>query len=245
MQTSRFFTLALALTLSAGVSPRARAQEVSAAPDAASKSENAQQALVYEAAQRANDGKPDEALQSVDEAIAGYEARYGESKERIYAARTLVETLLYMADAGKSGGNATAVEPEFGYAYYFRGYVLIELGRTREALAPLQRAVELSPWNSQFLSEIGNYFQSAKNWPEALANYKKAESASEFSPDDLKQAELGRALRGQGFVLIEQGRYDEAEALYMRCLKLDETDEIATRELAYAREQRAARRKNR
>jgi tetratricopeptide (TPR) repeat protein len=84
--------------------------------------------------------------------------------------------------------------------------------------------------------ELGAVMQQEKNWPEALAAYTEAESAAELSYDkDSKQINtpLTRALRGQGYVLIETGKLDEAEQRYQRCLQLDPDDEGAKRELNY------------
>ncbi len=48
-----------------------------------------------------------------------------------------------------------------------------------------------------------------------------------------KTAMLTRAWRGKGFVLTEQGKLDESEALYRKCLALDADDGGAKRELEY------------
>jgi Flp pilus assembly protein TadD len=45
-------------------------------------------------------------------------------------------------------------------------------------------------------------------------------------------------MRGMGFVLIERGGLDEAEALFRDCLKLNPDDDHAKKELAYITEQR-------
>lgn len=235
----RRFTLSLFVTLMllAGVLPSARGEQA-AAPTSEEKS-NAEQTLVDEAARLAGEGKPSEALQVAEKAIAGYEARYGDSEKKIYSARTPPEAMLYMFKAVNADKDSIAVEPEYGYAWYLKAYVLTDLGRTQEALASLNKALALSPSNSQFLSELGNLQKVAKDWPNALATFEKAEDASTVSPDEMKTIDLGRALRGQGFVLSELGRFDEAEAIFKHCLELDKDDTMAASELVYIEQQRA------
>jgi Flp pilus assembly protein TadD len=53
-----------------------------------------------------------------------------------------------------------------------------------------------------------------------------------------KNGELGRALRGKGFVLVELGKLDEAEAMYRRCLAIDPADTKAANELRYVQSRR-------
>jgi tetratricopeptide (TPR) repeat protein len=98
----------------------------------------------------------------------------------------------------------------------------------------LERALALSPRNSQFLSELASIYQGEKNWTTALQTYQLAEAAArEFSPPQVKDAELSRAWRGIGFVLVEQNRLDAAEKMYRQCLELNKNDSIALKELSY------------
>lgn len=235
-----FRELVCALSLMGMIATTGNAQEISAPNQAvaAQREENAQQKLVHEAAQLLSEGSVSEALARLDEAISSYEERFGASKKKVYSARSTVEVLMYMAEAAQAKTDAVAVESEYGYAYYLKAYVLIELQRREDALNALQKAVALSPRNAQFLAELGNIHQTAKDWPRALEVYQEAESAAEFSPEDVKAKELGRALRGIGYVFIETGRYDEAEAIYRRCLKIDPGDATAARELEYVRQLR-------
>ncbi len=224
------------LTLLAAALPWAQAEQP-AAPASEGKL-NAEQVLVNEAEHLAAQGKPSEALQAIEKAMTGYEARYADLDKTIYSARTPSEALLYMLEAANANMDAIAVEFEYGYAWYLKGFVLIDLGRTDQALASLQKAVALSPSNSQFLSELGNLQKVAKDWPAALATFERAEDASGLSPDAIATKDLSRALRGQGFVLSELGRYDEAENIFKRCLELDPDDTMATNELIYIQQQR-------
>jgi Flp pilus assembly protein TadD len=73
--------------------------------------------------------------------------------------------------------------------------------------------------------------------------FEQAEAAAkEFSPPDAKNKELSRAWRGLGYVYVEQGRWDDAEKIYLQCLALDRNDRRAQNELNYVRSQRPAQR---
>lgn len=187
---------------------------------------NAQQALVFEAAELTQAGRIVDALAKADEAIASYQARLASEKRRVYSARNLVETLMYTATAANDNASAIVVEAEYAYAWYLRGYLLIERQRMDEALEALAQATKLSPMNSQFLSEAAHIYQERREWPKALERYESAEAASEFS-DQLAAPHKARALRGQGFVLARMGRIDEAENAYRAALAIDPEDNRA------------------
>jgi Flp pilus assembly protein TadD len=179
--------------------------------------------------------KSAEAIQIFDSVAAGYESKYKDKNTRFYSARSPAETLFYTLDAANANkGSATVVSGNWGYAYYLKGYALLDLGRVAEAKVQLQRAVTLSPQNSQFLSELGHVYQLEKDWQPALQIFQRAEGAAkEFSPANARNAELGRAWRGMGFAYVELNRLDEAEAMYRKCLELDKNDAAAMRELRY------------
>jgi tetratricopeptide (TPR) repeat protein len=72
------------------------------------------------------------------------------------------------------------------------------------------------------------------DWPGALGYFNRArDTAPVFAPEGEADAELARALRGIGYVDVELGKLDEAEAMYRRCLDIDPKDQKATGELGY------------
>lgn len=186
--------------------------------------------------------KPAEALPYFDQVVALYQSRFKDPNVRYYSARTPAEALFYMTNAAVSDGKhgAVAASGNWGYAYYLRGYGLLDLGRAADAKAELLRATALSPQNAQFLAELGHLYEVEKNWPLAMQTFQRAEKAAkEFSPDDVRNVELARAWRGEGYALVELGRLDEAESLYRKCLDLDPQDAKAKQELAYVLSQKA------
>ena len=183
-----------------------------------------------------------------DTVIAAFKSHYANSKHKIYCARSSTENLGYlvMAAADMSKGqfekgkkDAIALSSTWASAYFVKGYALQELGRISEAKAVLKLALELSPWNSLYLSELGSIYKLEKNWKEAKKTFEAAEEHAALSPDHLKSAELGLARRGLGYVLVELGQLDEAEKKYLQCLKDDPDDKKAAAELEYVRSLKA------
>jgi tetratricopeptide (TPR) repeat protein len=192
-------------------------------------------------------GNPQQAIdEHLNPIIQHYKARMLAGNTIGYSARSPSETLFYMltsaatqAEAKKAGQEtrgAVTVSSIWSEAYYLKAYARVEQERFDEAKAVLQEALAISPLYPALWNELGAIYQEQSQWPQALDAYEQAESGVEIVyPDKSEQRTLSltRALRGKGFVLIETGELKKAEKLYKRCLKMDPTDAIAKRELAY------------
>ena len=200
------------------------------------------------AAQLVQSGQPARAItEHLDKIIAAYEQRYKDEKSKPYTGRSRVEQLLYLVQAANAKEEpkqgAIIVSQYWSDAWYLKGYALIELRRPIEARNALEAALALAPRNSQYLGELGTWYVGQRNWPQALKIFEQAASAAkEFAPPDAKNTELSRAWRGLGYVYVEQGRWDDAEKIYLQCLELDSNDRRAKNELNYVRAQRPAQR---
>ena len=206
----------------------------------------AQNALLMEARTAIKAGKGAEAIPTIDKVIGHYESKYPAADKRWFVARGPNESLAYMitvaADSDKGLDKRDGVAlyaTAWPDAYYMKGFVLVDLGKPAEARQAFEHAIALSPYNSQYLSESGNLYQSEKNWPKALELYKAAEDGAAFTPASQQVSDSSRAKRGTGYVLVELGRLDEAEKKYMECLAMDPSDDKAKQELAYVRAVRA------
>jgi Flp pilus assembly protein TadD len=204
--------------------------------------------LLQEARALIDAKKPQPAIEKCERVIASFKAQYGKSKSRIYCAQTSAENLGYllMAAAAINKGefeadkkDAIVLSSTWSTAYFIQAYALQELGRIAEAKSALQLALELSPWNSRYLSELGSIYLLEKNWTKAKEAFEKAEEQAPMSPDDSKAEVLGRARRGLGYVCVELGQLDEAEKKYRQCLAADPKDTKAANELEYVRGIRA------
>lgn len=180
-------------------------------------------------------GQPREAItEYFDKVLSEYEAKYGNSEERIYCARTSTESFAYLLTAAAEEQEAFVLSETWANAHLMKGYALLELGRMSEGKSSIEQALTLSPYNSQYLSELAYVYQIEKNWPAALKYFQDAERFAEgFTPDNDKAFELAIARRGLGYVLVELGRLDEAEEKYRQCLAADPNDVKAKNELAY------------
>ncbi len=187
-------------------------------------------------------GRPAKAISDAfDKVIGHFEAQYAGSSQKVYCIRTPTEALLYMATAASAGQDAVAIAPTWSDAYYMKAFALIDLGRIADAERALESALALSPSNSQYLAEMGYILQLKREYESSLAKYSEAEEAAgTYSPPEQEKAETGRALRGQGYALIELGRLDEAEALYRRSLATDPDDRVSENELRYIEQARAS-----
>lgn len=201
--------------------------------------DQAQTDLLLKGANELRAGRRQEALALIDHVIAHYEKANAGAKVDLFCARDAVEALLYMTRAVDQKRAAKIVSRNWADAYLIRGYVLIDLGQLQEARKALEAAVALSPFNAQYLSELGYVYQASRDWPRSLESYRKsAEGAEAISPPDQKNKDIARALRGQGFALTELGQLDEAEGLYLKSMELDATDTKAANELRYIQQLR-------
>jgi tetratricopeptide (TPR) repeat protein len=183
--------------------------------------------------------QPAAAIERFDRVIAWYEAHYADEKRQIYCARTPTETLIYMTLAASQKKDAIAIESTWSDAIFFKAFALIDLGRRDEAKPLIERAIAMAPHNSQYLAELAEYKKGDRDWQGAYDLFEQAAGAAELVDQPARQVPLSRAWRGMGFVLIEMGRLDEAEAMFRKCLERDPNDRGARSELDYIRQQRA------
>lgn len=214
----------------------AAAEQPKSQPITTASEDRAQQEILDAGTNLLTTGKPQEAINKhYNKVIDFFEPRVAKLGSKIYASRSTQEALLYLLQAAAdSKQEAVVVKSTYAYAYFLRGYALAELNQNTEAKASIERAVQMSPSNAQFLAELGNQHIRARNWNASLETFQRAETAArDFSPEDSKQFELGKALRGQGYALVELNRLSEAEAAYNKAISLNSRDRMAIAELKY------------
>lgn len=168
--------------------------------------------------------------------IAEFEAIAARENRRIFCASSPVEVLKYMTDAVDAKTEAIALDGKYSAAFFIRGYIAVEEKNYSLALRDVGRAVELSPSNPHYLSELGYLVSLSRDYEKAIRFYERAIEGAELLHSDDKDAdEKRRAMRGKGFCLIELGRFEEAVKLYAECLKLYPNDAAAKNELGYIR----------
>jgi tetratricopeptide (TPR) repeat protein len=182
--------------------------------------------------------KPGQAIALIDPVIAAGDRAHAGEQRQIYCASSPEETLMYMLMAANEGKGAIAISDEWCRAIFLKGFALIDLNRPEEAKPLLDRAVAMAPMNAQYLAELGEWHKGHREWDRAYQLFEQAEDAAAMSRPEVRNDHQRRALRGMGYVLIEQGKLDEAEKLFRKCLELDPNDQRAKTELEYIRQQR-------
>jgi tetratricopeptide (TPR) repeat protein len=182
---------------------------------------------------------PAGAIELLERIMADQEQAHRGETRQIYCARSPAESLLYAGMGVEAKKDVLVLGPDWSMAVFLKGFSLIDLKRRDEARPFLERAVAMSPMNAQFLGELAEWHKNARAWGEASALFERASAAAEFSPDEFKSNDKRRAMRGMGFVLIEQGRLDEAEAMFRKVLEMEPNDAGAKSELQYIEDARA------
>jgi Flp pilus assembly protein TadD len=101
--------------------------------------------------------------------------------------------------------------PQHGFSWTVLGTVLMQMGRSADALAPMQKAAELSPDNPDVHNNLGMAFQNMGCLDEAEASYRHA---LQLDPGFFE------AHNNLGVTLHGLGRPSEAEASYRRAIEL-------------------------
>lgn len=214
-------------------SPASRTQATPESPT------DPQAAIVLAATRQMAGGDPAGAITAIEPALAAYEQRFGGERRQVVCDYSPRETVPAMARATAARRDAVALTPAWCDALFVKGFSLVDLHRFAEGQPFLERAVAMAPNHAHFINELGYVYQQQRDWQKSYDTYLRARDATAYSDPDRVATEKGRALRGMGYALIEQGKWPEAEALYNECLQLDPADAKAKNELQYIREQRA------
>lgn len=218
-------------------------------------------ALLMEGRATLLNGNPATAVEKYfNPVIAHYETTYKDSPQQLFCSDNNKQSLMYLMTAavavnlGKENlpdhlmpktflaagrhtldpkAETVVLSSTWAEAYFLKAYAAIETGRTDEALKFLKKALYLSPNNTTYWSELGHVHQMLKNWESSIKIFKLAEEAASVSEEAARDSDRTRAWRGIGFPYIEQGKLDQAEALFKQCLELNPEDRKAQNELNY------------
>ncbi|WP_158882388.1 hypothetical protein [Rhodanobacter sp. L36] len=177
-----------------------------------------------------------------DEVVHRYESRYGNSKKKIYSARGTEDALIYLAmsASAKPPVSSEAIGPAWAMAYWGRGYAYNEMARYDDAIVELRKALALAPYDTQYNMELGFAYEQKKQWNTSLDLFKSAEAFAQLTAPAEEVADLTcKALRGQGFNLVELHQYGAARDAYNACLKKIPGEPKSLGELQYIDEVQA------
>ena len=214
------------------------------APDGGDRVLDRHIAMVAQAEDLLRTQRAQEALPIAAAVIRETDARLTGEKRTVYSGQSTEMVLANMLAAAARKQDAVDVGPPLGRALFVEGYALIDLGRRAEAGPFLDRAVTVSPSNPEYLCEAAAWHAERHELDVARDLYERCGASSGFAGAGPGKARmLAIAERGQGYVLIEQGRYDEAEAIYRQRLNTEPGDEKSRTELRYIQDQRAKEKK--
>ncbi|MDF8334324.1 hypothetical protein [Novosphingobium cyanobacteriorum] len=172
-------------------------------------------------------------IPQLDPVIAAMEEM--QKTQGVYCADNQAQTLLILSQhaMSKDARSAIVVDGTYCMALFFKGFVLIDLGRPTEAEAFLRRAHETAPFNAQYLNEYAEWHKSMGHWQQAHDLFAKAAGLAEMADKAVHDAYLARALRGMGYTEIELGKLDEAERHMKQSQKYEPDSNAARHELEY------------
>ena len=181
----------------------------------------------------------EQASQKIEPIIARYESENWPKDQRVYCGHSAPETLLYMTSGAVADANSIDIGAPYCDALFLRAYLQTEANDGDEALATLARLRELAPENAQYIVELAHVLKMRGRLDEALTLYRSVPGKAALAPTDaLEKRWNAVALRGIGYILIEQRKWAEGEQAYRDSQKFDPDSEIARNELDFIKKNR-------
>jgi len=131
-----------------------------------------------------------------------------------------------------NGTDFQRIDNSYKEALQIKAYIYSELKEYGKALEYLEEVQSVAPTSAKGFIEQGYIFSMYKFNDLATSAYVKAEYLAKKYPEG-QLSERASALRGMGFILIEEGKLDEAKAHYEQSLEIDPDSKVAINELKY------------
>jgi tetratricopeptide (TPR) repeat protein len=197
-----------------------------------------QAAQTEKAAIAISEGKPADAIKLVDPVIAAYDAEYSSSEKMVFCAANPTQSLLALGLAIDDKKDGVVLDETWCKALFIKGFSLIDVNQSNDALAFLKKASEMAPFNAHYMNEYAEWYKSNRRWQESYDIFSNAREIASYMSKDVRKKTEARSLRGMGFAMIELGKLDEAEQLFQDSLKLIPKHSGALNELEYIKNQR-------
>jgi tetratricopeptide (TPR) repeat protein len=189
--------------------------------------------LVDQAVRFIQEREPEQArqllLSVVSRAPAQYEQQFesgGKLHIKFWDMQEFLSWVAWMKDNGPER-DVVWVLSAYPRAYYYLGYLALEAGDFTGAIDFLDRGLSLEPGNAKLTCEKARALIRLKRHRDALALYTDVLTRTGF----LSEPDRARALRGQGYVLIELGDLDAAEQSFRRSQDYEPDSPVANQEL--------------
>jgi len=132
-----------------------------------------------------------------------------------------------------NGSDFQRIDNSYKEALQIKAYIYSDLKEYGKALEYLEEVQSVAPASARSFIEQGYIFSQYKLNDLATSAYVKAEYLARKYPEGQLISERASALRGMGFILIEEGKLDEAKAHYEQSLEIDPGSKVAINELKY------------
>jgi tetratricopeptide (TPR) repeat protein len=210
-----------------------------------SEQETSDARLVDRAAVHIQEGELKEAsrllLDVASRAPSDYRHSYEEGDKlciKFWSLAEFLEYVSWMKTAGRERSVAWLANA-YPRAFYHLGYLLLDAGDPARAIAFLDRGLQLEPSSAKLASEKAQALIRLGRHKEAKAIYEGLLAAEGF----VSVHDRAAALRGKGFILIEEGDLPAAEATFQQSLELDPDSKMARQELEYINQLRTRARR--
>lgn len=164
------------------------------------------QAQAFLGALAAHQGRNEEALLSLDQALA----LQPEAADSHHARGLVLKKLGRLGEAVAAYDSALALAPGHAEAHHNRGTALRHQGLVSEAVAAHERAVQLRPRSPEIRNGLGMALHAAGRYEDAVSQY---DDALQMRPGD------SQIQNNRGMALHAQGRFEEAAAAYEQALR--------------------------
>ena len=114
-------------------------------------------------------------------------------------------------------------------AQFYMGFLRVQNRQYAQAIEYLAQGQQLEPTNPKFKLEIAQALIHSGKREKALALY---DEVQEIGPH-VSGRDIAVARRGRGFILVEMGQLDKAEAAFNSSLEIEPSSEIALNELRH------------
>ncbi|WP_353167921.1 hypothetical protein [Acinetobacter sp.] len=199
--------------------------------------ENIAMDALDEANELLNSKQPQRAMDVLQPAIQYFEKYQNSQFDRIYAANGTAETLLYLMLGTNEQNNIRVFSGCWAELYFTEAYAFIEMNDMQNAQIKLKHALALSPFNSEFLKELGFIQQVGQQWQASVESFKMAEAYLYLIGIKEKRLSIQQGVRRSlGVSLIELNRLEEATQYFKKVLNVDPSDQKARNELKYIEE---------
>lgn len=191
---------------------------------------------VHAALDALSQGKLDQAEQLLLEVIANTPCEYQNSVEdedgisiKFWGQADFIQYVTWQSDHGLANKNIQWIGNAYPRAYYHLGFLCVKRKQFARAIEYLAQGRRLEPHNPMFVLETAQAMVQSGRLQEALSLF---DQIHEIGPH-ISAHNLAVARRGRGFVLIEMGDLDRAEAAFKSSLEIEPQSSVALNELQY------------